>query len=81
MGRTSKGINFSLPDGMDKEIDTRALAHGYANRSEYLRALYEADLHYNFRPMLDGDNMQRVLRVPPNVEGHSLGGAPRQRGK
>lgn len=74
MARKSRGTTFSLPEGGERDMDARAKALGYANRSEYLRALREADEHYGLVPTLDPVNMKRVLRMPAHVEGHPGGG-------
>lgn len=81
MGRTSRGTNFSLPEGMEKEMDTRAKALGYANRSEYLRALKEADEYYSLVPTLEPVSMKRVLRIPAEVERNPGTGSKGKPGK
>ncbi len=42
--------SFSAPAGFWEDFNARAKAQGYESGSEYLRALYEADLSYGLRP-------------------------------
>lgn len=74
MARKTGSLSFSVPDGFEADLDARAKQHGFKNRSEYLRALYEADKFYRLRPALS-DTVERVLRLP-EVEGHARGDRP-----
>jgi hypothetical protein len=73
--------SFSAPAGFWKDFDARAKAQGYDSGSEYLRALYEADLSYGLRPALEPGTMRRVLRIASHIEGQPAVGHQRKPGK
>lgn len=73
MARKTQSVSFSLPEGSQDEIEKRARALGFDGRSDYLRALREADEFYGLRATLDPVTMQRVLRISAKVEGQAKG--------